>query len=46
LGRLERLRLEAHRGEEPRERFTHRLIIVDDEDDLVLDAHGLKRTIA
>ena len=41
LRRLERLRSEAYRAEKPREGFTHRRIIVDDEDDRVIAAHGL-----
>src|SRR5215475_7543478 len=41
LGRLERVRSEAHRVEESREGVTHRWVIVDDKHDRVIAAHGL-----
>jgi len=41
LGRPERLRSEAYRTEKPRKGFTHRRVIVDDEDHRVIAAHGL-----
>src|SRR5262245_61732956 len=40
LGRLERLHLETHRAEKPREGLTHRRIVVDDQDDRVIAAHS------
>jgi hypothetical protein len=36
-------RFEADRAKKPREGFTHRRIVVDDEDDRVSAVHGLRR---